>query len=118
MVKNELSKKEQIIVEGVKYLNENYVKPDLKIGEASSKCFISEAYFRKIFNELYNTSPVKYINNLRLNKAGDLLKNTNCQVKKVFTKCGYVNPCRFSREFKKRYGISPTEYKKQHNLEM
>ncbi|MBQ9782686.1 MAG: helix-turn-helix transcriptional regulator [Clostridia bacterium] len=118
MVKIELFKKEQTIIDGVKYLNENYVKPDLKIGDASSKCFISEAYFRKIFNELYDTSPIKYVNNLRLKKAGELLKNTNCQVKKVFIKCGYVNPCRFSREFKKHYGISPSEYKKQYSVEM
>lgn len=115
---SELIKKEKIIFEGVKYLRENFYKSDLKIKEASDKCFISQAYFRKIFNEVYNISPIKYLNKIRLDKAGELLYNGNCLVKQVCQKCGFNSPCRFSREFKKYYGVTPSAYNKQDVFEM
>ncbi len=113
-----LTKKQRIINEGVKYLKENFANHDLKIGDASSKCFISEAYFRKIFNEVYGVSPIKYLNKLRLNKAGELLKNGNYKVNEVYKKCGYADACRFSREFKKYYNQTPLSYKKHTDFEM
>ncbi len=118
MTTSELMKKQSMISDGVKYLKENYAKHALKIGDASSKCFISEAYFRKLFSQVYGVSPIKYLNKIRLKKAGELLEMGNYKVSEVFKMCGYVNACRFSREFKKYYKISPSNYKKQSFLEM
>ncbi len=115
---NKNHKKEQIIKIGVEYINKNYKKPNLKIAEIANQCYISEAYFRKIFNEIYKISPLKYINRVRLENAGSMLLNEACTVKSVFIKCGFLNACRFSREFKKFYGVSPSKYKRQQNLEM
>ena len=118
MITKELSKKKNIICLGVEYLDANYSNHNLKIGDASSKCFISEAYFRKLFNEVYGWSPIKYLNKIRLEKAGELLKDGKCKVKQVYILCGYDNACRFSREFKKYHNLTPSAYKKQSCLEM
>ena len=113
-----LTKRQSVISEGIKHLNENFANHDLKIGDASSKCFISEAYFRKIFNEVYGISPIKYLNKLRLENAGKMLETGSYKVNEVYKKCGYVDACRFSREFKKHYKVSPSNYKKQSSLDM
>ena len=114
----ELIKKRSIICLGVEYLNENYSNHDLKIGDASSKCFISEAYFRKLFNEVYGLSPIKYLNKIRLEKAGQLLEDKTIKINQVFKACGFVDACRFSREFKKYYNQTPSSYKKHTDFEM
>ncbi len=110
---NKIHKKEQIIKVGVEYINKNFNNPYLKIVEVAKQCYISETYLRKIFNEIFHISPLKYINRVRLENAGTMLLKETCTIKNVFLKCGFLDACRFSREFKKFYNLSPSDYKKQ-----
>ncbi|MDN3724147.1 AraC family transcriptional regulator [Aequorivita sp. SDUM287046] len=64
------------------------------------------------FKLLFSQSVSEYIKELKLLKARDLLKNTELSVSEVVYSIGYKNRSYFSRIFSERYGILPTEYRK------
>jgi len=64
------------------------------------------------FKLLFSQSVSEYIKELKLLKARDLLKNTELTVSEVVYSIGYKNRSYFSRIFSERYGILPTEYRK------
>ena len=104
-------KKEQIIMPALKKIDSDFAQPSLSISELSEMCGISEVYFRRIFMDKFGVSPKEYIITKRINHAGDLLKSGLFTVSEVAMLCGYAEPCHFSREFKKRTGENPNNFK-------
>ncbi|WP_099469992.1 helix-turn-helix domain-containing protein [Konateibacter massiliensis] len=72
-------------------------------------------YYRFIdnFTHYTGTSPRQYIINIRMTIAKDLLVNSLFQIAEIALLTGYENPLYFSRLFKKTWGLSPTEFRKQ-----
>jgi AraC-like DNA-binding protein len=68
--------------------------------------------FKREFKEIYNTSPLHYIRNRRLDKAKELLTHTSFSVTDVCFSTGFENVSHFSKVFKERFGISPSLLKK------
>jgi AraC-like DNA-binding protein len=66
---------------------------------------------RKIFEKKLGVSPKEYMISLRMEYAKQLLSSGEVGVAEAAQMCGYAEPCHFSREFKKRFGISPKNYK-------
>lgn len=64
-------------------------------------CKITPEYFRKIFVQIYGTSPVKYISNLKLNRAKELLSSGIYTITDAAYNSGFNDSSYFSREFKK-----------------
>ena len=73
---------------------------------------ISERYLRRLFSQYLNLSPLDYLNQIRINKAVELLRNTEMSVKEVCYLCGFQSPQYFSRVFKQQMGISPRKISK------
>ena len=99
-----------LIDPAVNYINENYTKELLNISHLSGLCGITPEYFRRIFKERFGNSPVSYINDLKLTRAGELLSSGMYSVNEAAQLSGYTDLSHFSREFKKSFGISPSEY--------
>ena len=74
-------------------------------------CGMSEVAFRKIFTNSMGITPLKYINNLKIATAKELLLSKSCTISKVAELSGFNCDSYFSREFKKHTGMSPIEYK-------
>ena len=72
---------------------------------------ISEVYFRKIFKKIYKVSPNKYINNLRLEYASQLLQSGLYRIYEISELSGFTDVKYFAKCFKEKYGISPLAYK-------
>ena len=68
--------------------------------------------FYRVFKEKFGTTPNKYINELRINKAKALLTSTNMPMSEIATYCGFNTEYYFSRVFKMHEQISPNEYRK------
>ena len=98
------------ICEGVKYINLNFKKYDVSVSEAAKRCFMSEAYFRKLFRAEFGTSPRKYIIKSRIQNAASLIDTGYYLLKEVADMCGYTDYKYFSVEFKSVMGKSPSEY--------
>ncbi|MBQ7821252.1 MAG: helix-turn-helix domain-containing protein [Clostridia bacterium] len=102
----------EMIQSAVDYIHENYFKENISIEALSKMCNITPEYFRRIFKSFYGVSPINYINNLKITRARELLESQMYSVTDAAIISGYTDMSHFSREFKKRTEISPSEYKK------
>ena len=93
----------------VEAIHEGYTE-DLSITELAKMCRITPEYFRALFRREFGSSPLKYINNLRLVRAEELLKTGLYSVAQVAMLSGFGDLSRFSREFKKYSGSSPAAF--------
>ncbi len=79
----------------------------------ASRVNLSEPRFFEVFLKSVGMPPGRYLQQLRLRKAQELLLATDMQVKEIAQKTGYQDEFHFSRLFKKRFGISPKSYRRQ-----
>lgn len=100
----------EIIKPGIEYIHQEYTKQHISIEELSDMCGITSEYFRKIFRTYYGTSPIKYINELKISHAKELLASGMYSVTEAAFQSGYTDISFFSREFKKNTDLSPKEY--------
>lgn len=98
------------IQNSINYITENYRNKNFSIKEASARSFMSEVYFRKLFKEEYGVSPKKYVIELRIHYAADLISSGYYSLKEISDLCGYNDYKHFSTEFKRLMGVSPFEY--------
>ena len=89
------------------YMENLYLDHIAEVMETSPKYFSS--YFKKTFGVNY----VEYLNKVRLSHAREMLKDTTYTVAEIGEKTGYHNSSTFSTTFRKYYGISPSDYRKQ-----
>lgn len=75
----------------------------------------SLASFKRQFNKIYNNSPANYIRHKKLNKGRELLFHSKKSISEICYECGFSDPSNFSRIFKSKYQISPSEYRLSHN---
>ena len=105
------SEKSMGVVEAAKaYIKNNYSR-DISLDEVSQKVNISPYYFSKIFKEDVGEGFVEYLTGIRMEKAKELLTTTEYSMKEICSMVGYADPNYFSRSFKKKVGVTPTEYK-------
>lgn len=93
------------------YVEQNYCS-DITLGEISSVANFSEYYFTRFFKEATGMTFGKYINNYRVEKAAQLLRNTDDPITEVVFKSGFGSIKTFNRVFKQAKGCSPSSYKK------
>ena len=98
------------IAKSLGYIHTFYGK-ELKIPDLAKMESLSNSRYITVFKENMGMTPSEYIIDLRINVAGDLLKNHEMSVKEVAACVGYDNPCFFSKLFKKKTGVSPKCYK-------
>lgn len=92
----------------ISYIRMNY-QNEISISNVASHTGIGERYLRKLFSQHLNLSPLDYLNQIRINKAIELLKNTEMSIKEICFICGFKSPQYFSRVFKQQMGITPRE---------
>lgn len=89
------------------YMDNLYLDHIAEVFQTSPKYFSS--YFKKTFGVNY----VEYLNKVRLSHARELIRDTELSLAEIGEKVGYLNSSTFTTTFKKYYGISPSEYRKQ-----
>lgn len=103
--------KYDIIMKGIAYL-ENNPDIDFNIGDISNMCNVSPSYFRRLFKEYAKISPREYIMNSRLEKAKLYLEYESMTVAEIAKQLHFTDAAYFSKQFKDRTGMTPTEYRK------
>jgi len=83
----------------------------LSLGEMAQLCGMSESTFKRRFKETFDESPIKFINQKKLEKAAFLLGSPSQRVSDIAYDCGFTNISSFNRAFKTKYGKSPSEYR-------
>lgn len=106
-----LSKRKYIKLEpGIEYIHNNLYN-DIDYNLPSALCGISYTYFKKLFIEKFGVPPVRYVNNIRLERSSELLLTNKYQIGEIAKMCGFENGYYFSKKFKEKYLLSPTAYK-------
>jgi len=100
-----LSNTTGIIEEIIKIIHSEFTNPDLSLQNIASAYGVSESYISRKFSEYMGISYVKYITQLRINKAIDLL-NSNPNITDLHSQCGYYNIQTFVAAFKKVTGLT------------
>ena len=90
------------------YLENNYMN-NITTSDLAAMCGIKECMFRRRFKESKGVSPMRYRNNLRLKKAYEMLSSGEFTVIETAIVTNFNDASFFNREFKKYYGINPTE---------
>ncbi len=100
-----------------KYIENNYFS-QIKINDIASNFHITRNYMYVLFKQEFGCSPQEYLNEQRIGKAKQLLKNKEpyFSVKEISNALGYENQIHFSRFFRTQTGISPSDYRKKHHM--
>lgn len=93
------------------YIEQHYSKK-ISIEEISEVFSISTPTVYRKFSEYFGISPKNYINNVRLMHAAVFLETSENTVGEICDMVGFSDAFYFSKLFKKKYGISPSEYRK------
>ena len=80
--------------------------------EVAAKLCLSYSSFRKTFKEYTGFSPARFINEVKMSKAKELLTNTKMSIKEVAYNVGYNNHDYFFTAFRHMTGLTPAEYRK------
>ena len=114
-----LENHEHICSSKASYLRcKNYIEQNfnsiLSISQVAEKCCVNSVYLCRLFRKHAKTSPMAYINKLKMQKATLLLIHTDFSIKKISFILHYANQYYFSKVFKKTFGVSPTVYRQNH----
>ena len=86
---------------------------ELRLQGISSEVNLSQSRFEHLFSQELGQPYKKYLKNLRLQKAQELLRDWRLRISEIAYRVGYANPSNFSRDFKKVYQYAPLEYRKK-----
>lgn len=98
----------------LEYITTNYHN-EIRVAQLAAACAMSESYFRRIFDENMQMSPMEYVNRFRMNRAIYMLKNTNAQVSAIAEQTGYASITTFNRNFRKYMGMTAQDWRKRVN---
>ena len=97
------------------YIKENYRDKNLSIDTIAAHFYMSPQYIPKLFKKAFDISIMQYITNTRISAAKTLIQTQDMGIKNIAEAVGYDDANYFSRLFKKKTGMTYTEYKKQQN---
>lgn len=96
-----------------KKIVEQNLMSNLSLEQLSILCGMSLANFKRKFSEYYMESPKQYILRRKLEISQQLLQIRENRITDIAYDCGFDSPTTFNRNFKQRFGISPSDYRKK-----
>ena len=94
----------------INYIEEHYAEK-INLTELAQQCFYNPSYFSKIFRETFGKSLTDFIQEKRVTKAMELLKNSEISINEIVMKTGFCDKKQFYKIFKKVTGITPKEFR-------
>ena len=98
------------------YVQKHYQNPNLSNGEIAEYFRMNSAYMSTVFKTAMGINLMDYIHQVRVDKAKELLKNTDMTVEQISIEVGCSGGAVLRRLFKKCEGISPIQYKENSKL--
>lgn len=93
------------------YIDERFCDPSLTASSVAAHFNYSADYLARLFNQAYHETLAAYIGEKRIAHAARLLIETQLSVSEVTAQCGYQSASYFARAFKKRFTLSPSDYR-------
>jgi AraC family transcriptional regulator, L-rhamnose operon transcriptional activator RhaR len=92
------------------YIETNY-KTRISVQELARKCFYNPSYFVQVFKECFGTTPLQYINRMRVAKAMEMLETGTSPVDEIMRAVGYSDKKHFYSLFRQATGLTPARFR-------
>ena len=102
--------KQLYVQKALDYIRKNYSR-SITIEQIANFIGIDRKYMSALFKEILHTSPQEFLLNFRMDKACVLLAQNLLSIQNIAHSVGYDDPLLFSKMFKKRKGLSPSQYR-------
>ena len=83
----------------------------LSVEEVAAAVRVSPSQLRRLFQARRGESPVRYLSDLRLSRAVQLLTGGDIAIAETAARCGFADARYFTRVFKQRYGVTPSRFR-------
>lgn len=100
------------IIAALQYMNKNYMKA-IGLDDIAAAARVSKYYFCRRFRETTGATAFEYLDNVRLTRVHNLLLNTTMTLEEIAYDTGFSSAINLSRVFKKKYGMSPRNFRKK-----
>lgn len=86
---------------------------DIRVEELAEKFFFSKEYLTRLFRNQYGCPIYEYVLQVRMNNAREYLLDPEKTIQQIAEKMGYSNANYFGKAFKRRYGMTPSEFRER-----
>lgn len=101
-----------VISPALDYMEQNYMQ-QFPMDHLAELCHWSPTHFRRVFHEIMGTSPLDYLNNVRIARACNLLRSTEDSILDISEAVGFHSVSSFNRYFAKTMEMTPRDYRKK-----
>lgn len=98
----------------VLYLQEHYPEP-VGLSDLAAAAGLSENYFGEYFKTVTGKTPIQYLTEYRVERAAEALRGNDASVTEIALECGFNDLSYFIKTFRRFYGTSPAQYRKNVN---
>jgi AraC family transcriptional regulator of arabinose operon len=105
-------KQKELVDIAVQYIKDYYER-DINLNDICGYVFLSPSYFARIFKRETGYSPISFLIRTRIERAKELLVQSEEKASDIALSVGYANQQRFNETFKKLTGMTPIEYRKK-----
>ncbi len=102
-----------VISPALDYIKENYMQ-NFAIEDLADMCHLSQTHFRRLFNEIMNTSPLNYLNTTRILQSCIYLRTSEDSILSISERVGFRSVSSFNRHFSEIMGTQPSDWR--HNM--
>jgi two-component system response regulator YesN len=104
---------QSFVTRAIDYVRDNYGDQELTIDKICGILGVSAAYFSTTFKKETGKTFINYLTDYRMEQAVQLLIEKDEKTYVIASQVGYSDPAYFSYVFKKRFGVSPTRYRRE-----
>lgn len=106
------------VLHALRRMEREHGDPGLNVEAIAREIGITSARFRQLFRTGLGVGPKEYLSRLRIREARLLLSQTTRSVKEIAAACGFGSDHYFHLAFRRACGSTPTQYRRQHHLEV
>jgi AraC family transcriptional regulator len=93
------------------YMHE-HLHEDVRLDDLAAQANVSKYHLLRSFAKSMGLTPHRHLVHLRMGRAAELLRATPYSVTQIAAACGYASPGQFAVAFRRRYGVSPTQFRR------
>lgn len=102
------------LAQSAKELIEEHYREKFSLKEIASALFVNESYLERVFKEITGQTLLAYHNRIRCDIAKELLTHNELSISYISDSVGYVSPSHFTQKFRKLYGSTPSQFRKEY----
>ncbi len=102
----------ELVEASAEYMKDNYER-NISLSDIAGYVFLSTSYFVRVFKDHKGIAPISYLLRIRVNRAKEMLVETDSKVSDIALSTGFSSQQRFNTVFKKLTGLTPLEYRKK-----